>query len=476
MVFSSIEFLFLFLPLVLGAYFVAPSRLKNGVLAVGSLLFYVWGGGALVFLLLVSIVVDYACGWLVDWAHENSRRGWRATGVVISVSVNVGLLGYFKYANFIAAQLNILGESWGLGVIAWDSIVLPIGISFYTFQSMSYTIDIARGSCRHLRNPLDFALFVALFPQLIAGPIVRYHEIASQISARSSTVHGFSQGALRFVHGLVKKVVIADAVGEVARAVYAAQPETLSSADAWIGCLAYTVQIYFDFSGYSDMAIGLGQIFGFRLPENFRRPYSAQSVTDFWRRWHITLSNWFRDYLYIPLGGSRGTAAKTYASLCTVFVVTGIWHGANWTFVVWGIYHGMLLLLERRFGMRHTNLRGPLAWVHRARTFVLVIIGWVVFRADSLTHALAVYTRMFHVDGQGLTDGVADVAGSRVLLTLVVGLAVVLLPSGFSGARLVTDMEGAAASGVRLGLAVFAGYAILLIASGTFSPFLYFQF
>ncbi len=476
MVFSSIEFLFLFLPVLLALYALAPRRLENGVLLAASLVFYIWGGGAFVFILLVSVCVDYGAGWLVAWARQRERSQLKALGVALSVAVNLALLGFFKYANFVVEQFNDLGAALGLGTIAWATIGLPIGISFFTFQSMSYTIDLARGRAEHLRNPLDFALYVALFPQLICGPIVRYHEIAAQIRDRRTRLDDVAEGALRFAHGLVKKVVVADAAGSVADAAFRVPGDDLTTAAAWLGVAAYTLQIYFDFSGYSDMAIGLGRLFGFSFPENFRRPYSAVSITDFWRRWHITLSSWLRDYLYIPLGGSRGASLLTYRNLVIVFLLTGFWHGAAWQFVLWGVYHGMLLTAERVTGQRPVGT-ATTAWLRRPAVLLLVMLGWVIFRADSVGEAFDVYRAMFSFSGSGLNPIVAEALSHRVTLTLALASAVVLLPAGFVAGPTLARGRGAGALLLRaVVLGIGLPYATLLIASGNFSPFLYFQF
>ena len=476
MTFSSLEFLFLFLPVSLGLYALAPRRAKNSVLLAVSLIFYTWGGGAFVIILAVSVFVDYFAGRLVAWALEHDHSGYRALGVSLSVSVNLLLLGYFKYANFVVEQFNSLGTALGLGQIAWTTIGLPIGISFFTFQSMSYTLDLARGRAEPLHNPVDFALYVALFPQLICGPIVRYHEIAEQIRQRTVGLDEFSEGAMRFVHGLVKKVVLADAAGAVADAAFAVPSGQLNSASAWLGVSAYTLQIYFDFSGYSDMAIGLGRLFGFSIPENFRRPYSAISITDFWRRWHITLSSWLRDYLYIPLGGSRGGPSATYRNLTIVFVLCGIWHGAAWQFLAWGAFHGALLVVERITDQRPVG-EAAAAWWRRPLVLLLVMLGWVIFRADSIAQAADVYRAMFSFSGAGLIPAVAEALTGRVFAILVLASAVVLLPRDFVAGPLIARGRGVTVVVLRgLVLGLGAPYATLLVASGTFSPFLYFQF
>ena len=473
MVFSSLQFLFFFLPVTLGLYFVVTGRLRNVVLLAASLLFYVWGGGMLVLVLLASIAVDYGLGFWVDRARRLGRTGARNAGIAASVVVNVGLLVWFKYADFFIDQYNLITP---LDPVWIPRIVLPIGISFYTFQSMSYTIDVARGHAPHLRNPLDFALYVALFPQLVAGPIVRYREIAAELRRRSSRLEDVSAGMVRFAHGLVKKVVVADTVAVIADAAFGAGDGTLTAGAAWLGVLAYTIQIYFDFSGYSDMAIGLGLILGFHFPENFDRPYSAVSVTDFWRRWHITLSRWFRDYVYIPLGGSRGGRRTTYGALLTVFLLTGLWHGAAWTFVAWGLYHGALLVVERVTGQRALDGEVRRVPLRRAAVFLAVVLGWVLFRADDLGHAGEVYAAMFSFDW-GLTPEVAAVLTRRNLITLAAALAVVLLPRGFSGADLLVSRRGLRPALARAAVLLVAlPYAGMLVAGGTFSPFLYFRF
>jgi alginate O-acetyltransferase complex protein AlgI len=476
MVFSSIVFLFFFLPVTLGTYFAAPRSWRNAVLLVASLVFYTWGGGAFVLLLLVTIAINYGAGRLVGWAVENGDVRWRNRGVALSVIACLGLLTYFKYANFAVEQVNQVSDQFGIGPVAWTSVALPIGISFYTFQAMSYTIDVARGRVACVRHPVDFAMYVALFPQLIAGPIVRFHEIADELVSRSTNLDRFSAGAMRFVYGLAKKVMIADTLAPLADIAFSA-PDELSAAGAWLGLIAYTFQIYFDFSGYSDMAIGMGQMLGFHFPENFRRPYSALSITDFWRRWHVTLSNWFRDYLYVPLGGNRGSSRRTSANLIAVFLATGIWHGANWTFVVWGLVHGAFMLWERRAGTAFVEGARHEAW-SRARTFLIVMLAWVLFRSESLSSAGDYFFALIG-ENRGLVDldGVVRATDLRELVVLGVAGSTLLLPRTFFGGRLVAEARGWRPGAARVALfAIAFPITILLIVSGTFSPFLYFQF
>lgn len=477
MVFSDPNFVFYFLPAVLAAYFILPKRWRNAVLLLASWAFYTAGSGALVVLLLASTVTDYVAGRVVGRGVLDDNPTLVRWGVVFSIVLNIGLLAYFKYANFFVEQFNVISNELGGGTIPWTTIVLPIGISFYTFQSMSYTIDVARRRVSPIHNPFDFALYVALFPQLIAGPIVRFHEIAEEIPERNVRLNDFAEGVVRFAHGLVKKVVIADAVALAVDPVFALEPGQLTTAAAWIGVLAYTVQIYFDFSGYSDMAIGLGRMFGFHFPENFRRPYSALSITDFWRRWHITLSNWFRDYLYIPLGGSRTSTGGTYRNLVIVFLVTGLWHGAAWTFVVWGAYHGALLTIERLTNQRPVGDDAPNSIPRRALTLLAVMVGWVMFRADSLTHAGGILTAMFTWSGMALPPELALSLTSRAQIALLIGLATVFLPRRFVGGLVLPQLPGAWPGAARVGLMLMAfPYALTLVVAGTFSPFLYYQF
>jgi alginate O-acetyltransferase complex protein AlgI len=477
MVFPDPNFLFFFLPALLVSYYAAPQRWRNVILMVASVAFYTLGGGLMVVLLLISIVIDFAAGRIVGRGRATASDRLVRTGVILSLSGNLGLLGYFKYANFVVDQLNALAANFGLGTIAWTSIILPIGISFYTFQSMSYTIDIARGRVAPIRSFSDFALFVSLFPQLIAGPIVRFHEISEEIEHRSTKIDDFSEGVVRFAHGLIKKVIIADAAAVIAEPVFALGSNEITTAAAWLGVFAYTIQIYFDFSGYSDMAIGLGRMFGFHFPENFRRPYSALSITDFWRRWHITLSNWFRDYVYIPLGGSRFGTARTYGNLVAVFLLTGLWHGANWTFVVWGAYHGALLTIERLSKQRPVGDDAPESALRRVYTLMAVVVGWVLFRADSLSHAGAILSAMFSFQSGTLPPEVALALTTRVQITLVLAGLTVLLPRSFVGGIVLPVSTRRWAAVGRAALVIIGlPYALAIVSTGSFSPFLYYQF
>jgi alginate O-acetyltransferase complex protein AlgI len=400
MVFSSHLFVFWFLPTVLAVYYLLPRRARHAGLTLASYLFYGWTNPLFMVLMLSSTVVDYLCG--LGMAGRLGKRfrepieslepgGPRSRGqrlaVTISVVANLSLLGFFKYFNFAADSYNSLVAALGLGDLSLDSVLrvaLPLGISFYTFQSMSYSIDVYRGQSRALRSFIDFACYVSLFPQLVAGPIIRFSEIADQLRRRTHTLEKIARGAAFFSLGMAKKVLLANPCGKVADTLFDAG--SVLALDAWYGVTAYAFQIYFDFSGYSDMAIGLGLMLGFVFPKNFDSPYRAESITDFWRRWHISLSTWLRDYLYVPLGGNRRGVGRTYVNLALVMLLGGLWHGAAWSFVVWGGLHGLLLAAERARGRRglFAGLPRPL---RVGGTFLLVLLSWVFFRAADLPAA-----------------------------------------------------------------------------------------
>jgi alginate O-acetyltransferase complex protein AlgI len=474
--FSSITFLFFFLPLVLVVYYVLPRRARNTWLLVASIVFYAWGAGSTVLILLASIAVNDVLGWLIERAMAAGRRRQAQLILAVAVILAVGLLVWFKYANFAVETLDAIVIAAGGASSPWVEVLLPIGISFYTFHSISYLVDVYRGTARHLSSPIDFALYITFFPQLIAGPIVRFHEIRDQLVRRTETVPLFAAGVYRFCHGLAKKALIADTVAPIADAAFATPTAQLEAPTALLGIVAYTVQLYFDFSGYSDMALGLAMMFGIHLPENFARPYSARSVTEFWRRWHMSLSRWFRDYLYIPLGGNRGSTARTVRNLLIVFLITGLWHGAAWTFVVWGLYHGVLLLLERALGIGRGDGSPRFDRLAQARTVVLVMVGWVFFRSPDLTYAVG-YLGAFLDPARTIVPAVADALDPLAALALVVGVATVALPrSWVTGVRL-EDARPPTIRLLRLGtVAVGFPLAVAFLVAGDFSPFLYFQF
>ena len=477
MVFSSIEFLWFFMPGVLLAYAAVPPRWRNALLAAVSLVFYAWGAHAILFVFLASILGNYVAGRLIGRARDRGREDAARRLMWTAVVGNLLVLFAWKYTVFAVDQLNRAIGLVGDGSIPEPSIVLPIGISFFTFHGISYVVDVTRGEARPMRSIADYAQYMAFFPQLIAGPIIRYHQIEDQIRTpppRSSRLEDVAEGFPRFALGLCKKVLIADQVAPVANAAFA-DPSGLTTAGAWIGALAFTVQIYFDFSGYSDMAIGLARMFGFRFPENFDRPYSAVSMTDFWRRWHITLSRWFRDYVYIPLGGSRVSQAVTVRNLLVIFLLVGAWHGAAWTFVLWGAYNGALLVGERLTGISRLP-EERIAALRRVATFLLVVFGWVLFRAESVGDALNVYGAMLSPQFGELPSKVDEALVAPAVLALVIGVASALLPRRLVMGRLLQGGWDGWALRARLAVMVAVPFAAITVAAGSFSPFLYFQF
>ncbi len=397
MVFSSMNFLAYFLPCLLACYFVIPARfreMRNGVLLLFSLVFYACGGPKFLVLMLVSIAVNYIGGLLAD---ENRSRKVRLLGVWSATIIGIGLLGYFKYAGFFAEIINSAGI-----FVPVPEITLPIGISFYTFQGLSYVIDVYRGDAKVQKNPLKVALYVALFPQLVAGPIVRYTTVEAEISERRESIEEVSAGIVRFIFGLAKKMILANAMGELADIAFSQNTATMSAAFAWLGALAYTAQIYFDFSAYSDMAIGLGRIFGFHFLENFNYPYISKSVTEFWRRWHISLSTWFRDYIYIPLGGSYCSKKRQAFNMFVVWACTGLWHGAAWNFIVWGMWFYLLLVGEKYLWGKYLE-KTPAA-VQHVYALLAAVISWVFFRAPDLSYAFGYLKAMFSFSGLPADD------------------------------------------------------------------------
>ncbi len=466
MVFSSTIFLCVYLPLVLLGYYICPKKGKNLFLLIVSLIFYAWGEPKYVFLMIFSILVNYVFGLLMDKHRENKKR--LKLMLVISVIIDLGLLSVFKYTDFIITNINsVFGAGFDL-----LNIALPIGISFYTFQAMSYTIDVYRDNVRVQRNLIDFGMYITMFPQLIAGPIVRYSDVQDQLAERNVTTADFSEGIMRFVVGLGKKVLLANQMGAVWTQIYALGGD-ISALMAWTGAAAYTFQIYFDFSGYSDMAIGLGRMFGFKFPENFRYPYESVSITDFWRRWHITLSTWFKEYLYIPLGGNRRGLARQALNLLIVWTLTGFWHGAGWNFVMWGLYYFAILFIEKLFLLKALD-KLPRLFRH-AYALLLIVIGWVIFASDDVSVMLPYLGSMFGANG---ALGGMDV---YTLLTRAALMVICCVASTELPRRLFVTAAGKmnekAAFTVKsiLTLALLALSVVFLIGD-SYNPFLYFRF
>jgi alginate O-acetyltransferase complex protein AlgI len=472
MSFASPLFLWFFTPVVLAAVLLCPRSWRNGIIAVASLFFYAVAAGADTWLLLVAMVVNYVLGPFLEpdqWDRNHKRR---RILLISAVALDLAVLVIWKYAGFATEQLDALARLFG-GDFPVTHLILPVGISFYTFHHISYVVDVYRGERHALRNPVSFITYIAMFPQLIAGPIVRFREISDQLpQQRSHRLDDIAAGFPRFALGLCKKAIIADQLAPFVNACFSTPSNQMTFTIAWLGAIGYTLQLYFDFSGYSDMAIGLGRMLGFRLPENFARPYSSVTITEFWRRWHMSLSRWFRDYLYIPLGGNRHGAGRTYRNLCIVFVLTGFWHGANWTFLVWGLYHGALLIIERGFNLdRSTKI------ARRALTMFLVVVGWVFFRSADLPSALTMVGHMFLPDFTGLTEAVNAALTNQRLLIMLAALAIIFLPAHPVTGPLLESSRSRPAAAIRIGV-MTAGvvYAAILIESGTFSPFLYYQF
>ncbi len=395
MVFSSIVFLLCFLPVFLLTYYAVDKKYKNIVILFFSIFFYAWGAPKFIFVILGTTFLDFH---LVRWMSHSEKRLHRRLLLTLSVSINLGLLFYFKYSNFFIENVNAALSVFGGQEILWTKLVLPIGISFYTFETITYVVDVYRRVHKPLDKFWDYQLYIILFPKLIAGPIIRYHDLADQITDRShnDNIDNRLTGFYRFSIGLAKKVLIANHMGQQADAIFAMNYAQLDTPTAWVGILAYTLQIYFDFSGYSDMAIGLAKMIGFKFPENFNNPYISRSITEFWRRWHISLGAWMRSYLYIPLGGNRVSPTRLYFNLWLVFLASGLWHGASWSFVIWGAYHGLFLVLERGFLHRVYERIGKFA--STAITFFVVVVGWVFFRVEKVSDAYSFLKRMFAFD------------------------------------------------------------------------------
>lgn len=460
MVFSSLFFLFFFLPITFGAYFLVPEKWKNAVLLAASIFFYAWGEPVYVGLMLFSAVFNYLVG--LDMERKSGRE--KKALLIFAVIVNLFLLGFFKYYGFCIDTVNGIFHT----SIPIRKLGLPIGISFYTFQSLSYLIDVYRGSVKVQRNLMNFALYLTMFPQLIAGPIVKYSAIEAQLEHRTISLTSFGSGAGRFLFGLSKKVLLANNLGMLYSQVQAMEERTVLS--AWIGIFAYTLQIYFDFSGYSDMAIGLGKMFGFTFQENFQYPYTARSVTDFWHRWHISLSSWFRDYVYIPLGGNRVKTWKHVRNILIVWMLTGLWHGANWNFVIWGLYYGILLLAEK-YLLQPVMKKIPV-WVTRVGTFLLVMVGWVFFSHTDLSAGLSYLGNLVGIQSAGFADLTAFSLIRSYGILLVIG-AIVCNPLPMKKIR---EMETVRPLGVA---AVSTGLFVLCTAYlvyNSYNPFLYFRF
>lgn len=474
MVFSSILFLWALFPVILVTYYLplprskAEHRLKfqNFMLVVFSLFFYAWGEPKYIFLMLFSVLINFSFGLLIEQKKQKSLL------LAFCVAANLLLLGYFKYFNFFVEIWNQLAGS--TAQLSVKTVALPIGISFYTFQALSYVVDVYRGENRAQKSFLYMMLYISFFPQLIAGPIVKYHDIERQIEDRRVTLDDFCYGIKRFILGLGKKVILSNTFAEVVDLAFAYHPANLSRRLLWGTAILYMLQIYFDFSGYSDMAIGLGKMFGFSFQENFLLPYTATSIRDFWRKWHVSLSSWFREYVYIPLGGNRKGTVRTYINLVAVFFLTGIWHGAGWTFIIWGFYHGFFNILERCFLGKWMG-KGRWNILEHIYTLFVVLIGWVIFRAPTFSYALD-YIRYMFVPHECMLQA-ERFFSTKVTLYMIIGI----LGSGIVQS-LLRQKNFRFAADSRISLAGMAGYmavmwlSLMLLVNNTYNPFIYFRF
>ena len=464
MLFSSMTFIFLFLPIVCSIYFLVKDKFKNYILLFASILFYAWGEPKYLSIMLLTITINYlGAVWL------NKFQKYKKPIVITTILANLGFLIYFKYFNFIMENINTLFTSDFNAI----DIIMPIGISFYTFQAMSYLIDVYRGEVKVQKDILKLALYICLFPQLIAGPIVQYSDVDTQIDTREENFNKVIYGIKRFIIGLAKKVLIANTLGNLADKVFSQQVSEFTPTIAWIGAIAYSFQLFYDFSGYSDMAIGLGSIFGFKFLENFNYPYISKSITEFWRRWHISLSSWFKNYLYIPLGGNRKGTKRTYFNIFIVFLATGIWHGASWNFVVWGLWHGMFNIIEKFTGW-HKKEGGKVAFIQHIYTLLIVIVGWVMFRADNLSIAIAYLKNMFGINStkESLYRFSYYIDYNEILAFIIATLCAMPIFKNFALPKKNKYIHIALNTWIMILFILSASS----IAASTYNPFIYFRF
>lgn len=482
MLFSSLLFLFLFLPITLLGYYLINKNYRNYWLLLASLIFFAWGGVSFTLILLASIVLNHIIGLKIQRYLDSRRAYW---WLFAGVSANLLILGIFKYANFIIININSLFSHLSIPLIPDTNIILPIGISFYTFHSLSYLVDIYRRKTTAQKNIFDLSLYICMFSQLIAGPIIRYSDVWKQLRGRTHTLPKFSSGVERFLIGLGKKVLLANTFARVADDLFASNVTDLNAANAWLGIICYSLQIYYDFSGYSDMAIGLGRMFGFEFLENFNFPYIAKSVKEFWRRWHISLSTFFRDYVYIPLGGNRYKIGRTYLNLLIVFFLTGFWHGASWSFVVWGLFHGLFMVIERLgFEKILEKTWKPVANLY---TILVVMFSWVLFRSETLTFALQYWKAMFNFQASDVQSGLfLSYMNLELYLAFIIAIAGALGLFAYIGRTVEKYFAAENLSAKVLSYSFHIGsvifYASILIAcslyliAGSYNPFIYYRF
>ncbi len=470
MVFSSLTFLFAFLPIVLVLYYLMPNnKAQNVIILISGIVFYAWGEPLYVFAMLLSTAIDFCAGLIIHKYDDKPKV--RLACLIVSLVMNIGLLSVFKYLGFLINSANM----WFGWNIPNPNLPLPIGISFFTFQSMSYTIDLYRRNIKVQKNPVSFIAFVSLFPQIVAGPIVRYEDVQNEIDNRTITEKMVGDGICRFITGLGKKVLIANNIGMLWTTVKAMEYTELSAATAWLGILAFTFQIFFDFSGYSDMAIGLGKMLGFHFLENFNYPYISKSITEFWRRWHISLGSWFRDYVYIPLGGNRKGPAKHIRNICIVWLLTGIWHGANWNFIIWGVYFGILLLIEKFFLGK--ILQKLPAFVSHIYTLFLVVISWAIFAIEDMSKLGKFLAAMFGAGGSFADNTSMYLLVTNAILFVILAIAATPAPKKIAE-KLLTKLGENPAGTVIKNVAFVAIFIICtaFLVANSYNPFLYFRF
>ena len=464
MLFSSMTFVFMFLPIVCALYLMSNKRFHNPILLAASILFYAWGEPKYLAIMLLTILINYAGALAVEKFNKHKKL-W----LILTIIVDLGFLIYFKYFNFIIDNINNLFHAH---ISALD-VIMPIGISFYTFQALSYVIDVFRGDCKAQKDVYKLALYICLFPQLIAGPIVKYHDVAEQIEDREVNFDKVNLGVKRFIIGLAKKMLIANTLGAIADKIFTQPADTFTPLVAWLGGISYTLQLYYDFSGYSDMAIGLGLIFGFHFMENFNYPYISKSITEFWRRWHISLSTWFKQYLYIPLGGNRISKNRTYINLGIVFLLTGIWHGASWNFVFWGLWNGFFIILEKMTGWHNETDKLSIKILKHLYTIFVFVLGWVMFRADNMTYAWTYLKNMFGlVPVHDITYKMIYYVDNVEIITLFIGILCTM--------PIFRNMVYVENKAVKLAVNIWLLVLFILsaasIAASTYNPFIYFRF
>ena len=465
MLFSSMTFIFLFLPIVCAMYWLTRKEYRNYILLFASILFYAWGEPRYLAIMLTTIVINYFGALLID--KYSKYKKWILAGTILS---DLGFLFYFKYFNFVMTNIN---SAFGADIPFLD-VIMPIGISFYTVQALSYVVDVYRGDVAVQKYIDKLALYICLFPQLIAGPIVKYHDVKDQIDNRKESFDKVVYGVKRFIIGLAKKMLIANTMGMVADKIFALPVNEFGTSVAWVGAIAYTFQIFYDFSGYSDMAIGLGSVFGFKFLENFNYPYISKSITEFWRRWHISLSTWFKEYLYIPLGGNRVSKLKMYMNLFIVFLATGIWHGAEWTFVAWGLWNGFFIILEKLTGWHKKEGGSAITITQHLYTILVFVFGWVLFRADNISYAWQYFKNMFGlIEKHNITYTLGYYVNAMEILAFVV--AVVCAVPVFKNI-LVPVANKFKHVALNLWMTILFALSVCAIAASTYNPFIYFRF